>query len=360
MFSNPGQVSCLKGKSKMKTVVFTGPKEDLQTEEKPIPKLDDGDVLVKVDLCGICTSDISAQRGDATDYSPPVVLGHEIAGVIAETRNKCFSVGQKVSVDPVMSCGVCYYCKRGINKFCPEICGIGHDMDGGYAEYVRVPKKLADSGGLVVVPSEVPPEELVFLEALACCLGGVREMPLEDNIVILGAGPIGLLFLQLAKRKSVRTIVSEPLAHRRAMAEKLGADEVLDPLSGSIVIKIKELTGGLGADGVIAATNDPSVVPDVRKMLRRGGYANYFGIFPRDTKIILDTEDLHFSGHKVLASWALTRKDTAQAQKEISERWMTLEPILTGLFSLDQPMEAFNYVIQRIGLKAAFKPKHDR
>jgi L-iditol 2-dehydrogenase len=340
----------------MRTVVFTAPGEDLRAEDKPVPQLEDGDVLVKVDLCGICTSDIMAQRGDATDYSPPVVLGHEIAGVIVETRNKSFSVGQKVSVDPVMCCGVCYYCQRGMSKFCPEICGIGHDMDGGYAEYVRIPGKLADSDGLVVVPDGIPPEELVFLEALACCLGALSEMPLEENLVILGAGPIGLLFLQLAKRKGVRIIITEPLAHRRAMAEQLGAEEVLDPLASPVVPIILELTNGIGADAVIAATNDPSVVPEMPKMLRRGGYANFFGLFPHGTRIELDVEQFHYSGHKVLASWALTRKDTAQAQKEIADRCLVLEPILTGRFSLDQPMEAFNYVVNRTGLKAAFEP----
>ena len=340
----------------MKTVVFTGLGEDLQTEEKPIPELEDGDVLIKVDLCGICTSDIMAQRGDASDYSPPVVLGHEIAGVIAETRNANFSTGQKVSVDPVMSCGVCYYCRRGLSKFCAEICGIGHDMDGGYAEYVRIPRRLVDSDGLAVVPDEVPPEELVFLEALACCLGGVRETPLEGSVVILGAGPIGLLFLQLAKRKGVRTIVTEPLEHRRAMAEQLGAEEVLDPSSEHVTPQIQELTDGLGADAVIAATNDPSVVPEMFRMLRRGGYANVFGLFPHGTKIELDVEEFHYSGHKVLASWALTRRDTAEARDEIAKRWLVLDPILTGKFSLDQPMEAFDYVIQRTGLKAAFAP----
>ena len=340
----------------MKTVIFTGPGEDLVTEEKPIPELKDGDILIKVDLCGICTSDIMAQRGDATDYTPPVVLGHEIAGVIVETRNDSFSTGQKVSVDPVMSCGVCYYCQHGMNKFCPEICGVGHDMDGGYAEYVRIPGRLVDSNGVVVVSDEVPSEELMFLEPLACCLGAVREMPLEDNLVILGAGPIGLLFLQLAKRKGVRTIVTEPLIHRREMAERLGAEEILDPSSEPIVPRILELTDGIGADGVIAATNDPSVVPQVFEMLRRGGYANVFGLFPHGTRIELDVEEFHYSGHKVLASWALTRKDTAQAQKEIIDRWLVLEPILTGKFSLDQPMEAFNYVVNRTGLKAAFAP----
>lgn len=340
----------------MKTVIFTGPNEDLRIEEKPIPKLDDGDVLVKVDLCGICMSDIMAQQGDATDFSPPVVLGHEIAGTIVETRNEDYPVGLKVSVDPVMSCGVCYYCLRGMEKFCPKICGIGHDFDGGYAEYVRVPKKLTDNGGLAVVPDDVPVEELVFLEPLACCLGAVSEMVLGDNLVIFGAGPIGLLFLQLAKREGARVIVSEPLVHRQEAARLLGADALIDPSSNNIVEMVLDSTNGIGADSVITATNNPTVIPDAFKVLRRGGYANLFGLFPHNTKVEFDVEQLHFSGHKVMASWADTRNDTAKAQKEIAERWLTLQPILTGLFPLDQPMEALNYVIERKGLKAAFAP----
>jgi L-iditol 2-dehydrogenase len=340
----------------MKTVVFTGAGEDLILEEKPIPSLEEGDVLVKVGLCGICTSDIMAQRGDASDYTPPVVLGHEIAGIITETRNNIFSVGQKVSVDPVMSCGVCYYCRHGLEKFCPEICGIGHDFDGGYAEYVRIPKKLADSGGLAIVPDDVPMEELVFLEPLATCLGAMREIPLGDNLVILGAGPIGLLFLQLAKRNGTRTIISEPLKDRRESAKLIGADDVIDPDTDDIVQIIRDLTDGIGADAVISATNNPVVIPDMFKILRRGGYANFFGLFPAGTEIKIDAEQLHFSGHKILASWAMTRKDTAEAQKEIAKRWMNLKSILTGFFPLDKPMEAINYVIKRKGLKAVFEP----
>jgi threonine dehydrogenase-like Zn-dependent dehydrogenase len=340
----------------MKTVVFTGPGENLQVEEKPIPKLDEGDVLVKVDLCGICTTDIMAQQGDATDFTPPVILGHEIAGTITETRNENFTNGQKVSVDPVISCGACYYCQRGMEKFCPEIYGIGHDIDGGYAEYVRIPKILADSGGIAIVPDDVPAEEIVFLEPLACCLGTLHDMPIEDNLVILGAGPIGLLFLQLAKRKGARVIISEPLVHRQEAARLFGADVLIDPYSDDAVQIVLELTDGIGVDSVIAATNNPSVIPDIFKMIRRGGYANLFGLFPNNTKIELDIEQLHFSGHKVMSSWAETRRDIAEAQREIAERRLTLKPILTGLFPLDQPMEAFSYVIERKGLKAAFVP----
>lgn len=338
----------------MKTVVFISIGKDLVVEERPIPSLDDGDVLVKVNLCGICTTDIMALNGDATDYTPPVVLGHEIAGTIAESRNEKFSIGQKVSVDPVISCGSCYYCRHNLQKFCRELCGIGHDIDGGYAEYVKIPKKLADTGGLLVVPDEVTMEEIVFLEPLATCMGAFREMKLGENLVILGAGPIGLLFLQLAKRDGTRVIVSEPLPHRRETAKLLGADDVIDSLSDDVPQIVRDLTDGVGADSVISATNNPVVIPDIFKMLRRGGYANLFGLFPKDTRVELDIEQLHFSGHKVLASWAMTRQDTADAQKEIAKRWLNVKPILTGLFPLDDPMSAVNYVTERKGLKAVF------
>ena len=139
-------------------------------------------------------------------------------------------------------------------------------------------------------------------------------------------------------------------------AEQLGAEVVLDPSAEPVTPQILELTDGIGADVIIAATNEPSVVPEMFKMLRRGGCANVFGLFPHGTRIDLDVEEFHYSGHKVLASWALTRKDTVEARNEIAERWLALELILTGLFSLDQPMEAFNYVVQRTGLKAAFAP----
>ena len=122
-------------------------------------------------------------------------------------------------------------------------------------------------------------------------------------------------------------------------------------------ILILEEGDRIGADAVIAATNNPIVIPDMFKMLRRGGYANVFGLFPAGTKVEVDAEQLHFSGHKIFASWAMTRKDTTEAQKEIANRWMNLKPILTGLFPLNKPMEAINYVIERKGLKAAFAPK---
>jgi L-iditol 2-dehydrogenase len=117
-----------------------------------------------------------------------------------------------------------------------------------------------------------------------------------------------------------------------------------------------DMTNQVGADAVIAATNNPSVIQDMFRIVRRGGYINLFGLFPKDTKVEIDIEQLHFSGHKILASWAMTRTDTARAQREISSRWLTLEPLLTEKFPLEKNKEAISYVIERKGIKAAFAP----
>ena len=112
---------------------------------------------------------------------------------------------------------------------------------------------------------------------------------------------------------------------------------MLDPSPGAAVSRILELTDGVGADAVIAATNDALVAPDVFKTLRRHGYANLYGLFPYGTRVELDIEQLNYSDHKVLVSWALTRRNTAEVRSEIIDRWLILEPILTGKFPLNRP-----------------------
>ncbi|MCZ6676305.1 MAG: alcohol dehydrogenase catalytic domain-containing protein, partial [Candidatus Poribacteria bacterium] len=158
----------------MKTAVFeeTG---KLSVQDKPVPHLDAGDVLIKVDLCGICASDLAALNGDVTDYSPPVVMGHELAGVVVESRHPDVKIGEKVTVNPMLSCGHCEYCRADLDKYCETIEGIGHDIDGGYAEYLRMPKHGVDTGKLIAVPDAIPPEELIFLEPLGCCINAMRE-----------------------------------------------------------------------------------------------------------------------------------------------------------------------------------------
>ena len=266
--------------------------QQLSVQEKPIPTLTDGDVLIQTELCGICASDLAALRGDVSDYAPPVVMGHELAGVIVESRHPDVKVGERVTVNPMLSCGVCVECQNDLDKYCNTIEGIGHDIDGGYAEYMRMPKHGVDTGKLIRVPDSIPPEELLFLEPLGCCLNAMRETFFKDSVAILGAGPIGLILTQLAKRAGLATYVVEPQPHRRAIAETLGADLTFD-ISSESVAHLRDITNG-GVDTVISATtNNASAIALAFEIVRRGGCLNFFGLAPEGDELRINLEECH-------------------------------------------------------------------
>jgi len=335
----------------MKAAVFEAANE-LNIQDKPIPKLESGDVLVKVELCGICASDLMALKGEITDYSPPVVMGHEVSGIVTESRHDTVKVGERVTVNPMISCGECHYCRNDLDKYCQKLYGIGHDIDGGYAEYLRVPKQAVENGCLLSVPDEVPAEEVMFIEALGCCLNAMRETIFRESVAILGAGSIGLTFVKLAKLKGLQTFVIEPLEHRRKMTEQLDADCVanLDEIP-----KLMDITNG-GVDTVILATNNVDALDLMFELAKRGACLNFFGLFPKGNELKLELEDLHFMGYKILASWAFSRWSMNEARKMIVEGDINFEGFLTHRFPLEKAVEAFENAKNRCGVKTALAP----
>ena len=335
----------------MQTIVFEG-QDRIALQEKPQPVLNDGDVLIEIDLCGICASDIAAINGEVTDYSPPVVLGHEIAGIIVESRHPEVQVGQKVTVNPMISCGTCDYCRVDLDKYCSQIEGIGHDIDGGYAEFLKFPKHGIDTGKLITVPDSVLPENLMFLEPLGCCINAMRETILSESVAILGAGQIGLMFAQLATLQGLEVFLLEPFAHRRDFASFLGVGRTFDITDD----QIKELIGVTngGVDTVISATtNNQKAIDLAFQIIRRGGCINFFGLSAHDQNLTVNLEKLHFSGHKLMASWAFSRWSLGQAQQMITNHEIQLEPMLTTRFPITSGIEAVAYVRQGRGLKTA-------
>jgi len=338
----------------MKAVVFESLGK-LEIKNKSIPKLENGDVLIDVDLCGICTSDLMALSGGVTDYTPPVVMGHEVAGRVVESRNDEIKVGTQITVNPMISCGKCYYCRHDLDKYCSDSYGIGHDIDGGFAEYMRVPKHAIDTDKLIVVPDSVASEELVFLEPLACIINAIQDTDFKESVAILGAGTIGEMFLQAAKNKGLRTFLIEPLEHRRKMAQINGADYITGLDDSHIDRVIEQLDGG--ADTVIVATNEKEAIELAFKVVKRGGFINFFGLFPKGEELKLELEELHFEGYKITASWAFSRWSFNEAKKVIVEKKLTLKPLLTHCFSIDDAVKAFENARNRIGIKTAIGKK---
>lgn len=220
----------------MKAAVFYG-KNDLRVEEVEMPKISSpDDVLIKVHSCGICGTDMHIFDGDEGAAKTPsgTVLGHEFSGeIIAVGDNvKSVAVGDMVCVDPNQLCNNCDYCRNGIGHFCEDMVGIGTTVNGGFAEYCVVPlsqvHKFDDS---------ISYSQAAMTEPVACCLHGIDMCDIEPGatVAIIGGGMIGLLMLQLAKLKgAAKLIMIEPIAEKRAIAEKLGADITIDPFNQDV------------------------------------------------------------------------------------------------------------------------------
>lgn len=217
-------------KQNMKAAVFYG-KHDVRIETVPVPAVKADEVLVQVAFCGICGTDVHIFGGDkgCADVHPPKVLGHEFAGTVVAVGAQVTGrkVGDRVDVDPNVLCDACANCLSGKGHFCRHMTGIGTMTDGGFAEYVAVPAKQTH-----LVSEQTSLLAAAMTEPLACCLHGMDmcEIKPGDRVLIIGAGMIGLLMLQLARLSGAAfAAVSEPAAAKRDSANALGADLCLDP-----------------------------------------------------------------------------------------------------------------------------------
>jgi L-iditol 2-dehydrogenase len=237
-----------------------------------IPILGPNDILVKTSFCGVCGTDVHK----AVTHSVPAgtVLGHEVAGTVVDVgmAQSCVKPGDRVVVAHHVPCYHCKYCRTGHHSLCPHYTQTNLEP-GGFSEYFRASDEHVKHT-LRVLPPDMPLEVACFMEPLACIIQGQRRSGVGpgDNVLILGAGPIGVLHSQMARvNGAARVIVSDPVMWRREKALALGADFALDPLAKDIIDVTKDLTDGLGADVVILCTGVPKLMVDAMKAVRRGG-----------------------------------------------------------------------------------------
>lgn len=268
----------------MRQAVLSAPGE-IHVEEAPVPTPRGSEVLVRVEASGVCGSDRAIFAGHHP-IRPPVVLGHEYAGVVAECGPDVVGLhrGDRVAVDPNIMCGRCAFCRRGQVQLCPNITPLGIARPGGFAEYSLVPEANA-----YVLPEGVSFDEAAFVEPLACCVRGIQQadVQLGDAVVVLGAGPIGLLLAQLARLRGAAIVASaDPIAGRRQLAERVGVDVAVDAADDvSVREAVMELTEGLGADVVIEASGRTSAAERSIELVQPGGTVVWFGACPQDDRV---------------------------------------------------------------------------
>src|SRR5579872_6551250 len=272
-------------------------KEHLQIEEVSVPKIEQGDVLVRVQAALTCGTDVKVfRRGyHARMIVPPALFGHELAGdIVALGRNvQNFKVGQRVVAANSAPCLECFYCRRGSENLCEDLLF----NNGAYAEYIRIPGRIVERN-MYEIPEHVSYQDAALVEPLACVLRGLDETSVGpgDNVAVIGLGPIGMMFVRLAKSYGARVIAIGRRKTQLDRAAAMGADELV--ISGEpdeTVKTVRQLRQNRGADVAIEAVGNPEVWETAPRLLRRGGIVNFFGGCPSNSRISLDTSLLHYS-----------------------------------------------------------------
>lgn len=260
----------------MKALVYEGAWQ-MPLRDVAAPVAGPDDVVVTVAAVGICGSDVHGFMGTTGRRIPPIVMGHEFSGTITAVGEQVTGrqVGDRVVVQPLLTCGVCANCRVGLPNICLNRRGIGMNVDGAYAEAVRVPERL-----LYTLPPDLTWEQGALVEPLAVALHAVNLTPLAlgDTVAIIGAGPIGLLTALAARLKGAGTIVMTDLSpHRLELARRLGVDVPINAADQDPVEVVRERTGGAGAHAVIEAVGVGAAVKQSLALVRTGGHVTWIG-----------------------------------------------------------------------------------
>jgi len=317
--------------------------KDLKVEDVEVPKVEAGEVLVKVKAATTCGTDLKIfQRGYVEKVIKfPTIFGHEWAGEVVDVDKglEWPKKGMHVRAGNSAPCLHCAMCQRGKYNLCENMIWLW----GAYAEYIKVPARMV-LVNMQEIPEGVSFEEAAITEPLACVLHGVEEadVKLGDTVAIIGAGPIGLLHLLTVKKiGATKAIVIDLVNERLDFAQKLGADVTINSGKENVEARIKELTGGYGADVAIEAIGLPATWEQALKLTRKGGTVLEFGGCPHGTEIKVNAEMLHYGELTVMGTFHTTPLHFRKALNLIATRTIDVRPLVTRKMKLDNINEAF-------------------
>jgi L-iditol 2-dehydrogenase len=345
----------------MIAAVFNGPNE-MEVKEVETPETGPDEVLVEVGANTVCGTDIRILRGEkTTGIYPPSILGHEFAGRVAAVgeRVEGYEVGTTVAMSPIIPCRRCFYCKHDMENVCANWKAMGYEIDGGLSQYVRIPADAVEAGCLFAAREDVAPEQLALAEPLSCCVNGQRRswVNLDDAVLVMGAGPIGLFHLQLALLAGARTvIVSEPSDSRRDFAKDLGAHVTVDPMDEDLCEVVAGKTDGLGVDTVIICIGLPQVVNDAFELARKGGRINVFAGLADEGWTEVAANLIHYNELAVTGVTGARRSDYEVALRLIESGRVKVDGMVTHRFPLQDTVEALDTAAGSEGIKVAVVP----
>ena len=347
----------------MLAAVYYGP-QDLRVEQRPIPALGPGDVLIKVVSAGICGTDLRIYHGAHRMFAPGVVRvpGHEVVGDVVEMGRDVqgMEVGRRVFVAPNFGCGHCRQCITGNNNRCANYGAPGITIDGSFAQYMLVPAAAILQGNLIPIDPQVDPAGAALIEPFACVLRGQEALHITpiDLVLIVGAGPIGIMHLLAARLKGARrVIVSELNPERAAQAAGFGADRVVNPAEEDLQGILLAESGGEGADAIVVAAPSHRAQETALELAAIGGRINFFGGLPKDRpNIQLNANLVHYKELVITGTTASSTFDCWRAAAIVSAGKVDLSRLVSARYPLNQAVEGFAAAESGKALKVVLEP----
>ncbi len=324
----------------MRAAVYRGPSH-ISLETVPIPKIGDGEILVRVHTCGVCGTDL--KKIEYGLVPPPRIFGHEIAGTVVKTGAKVtrFKIGDRVTTHHHVPCRTCFYCEKKLFSQCEFYRRTGttagfEPAGGGFAEYVRVMDWIVEQG-TVSIPDGVTFEEASFMEPLNTCLKALETAALESGemVVVYGQGPVGLLMMQAAACAGARVVGLDFLESRLEIARQLGAFAALHPERDNVSAAVAGLTEGRGADLAIVAAASPRAVEDAQRIIRRGGRVLLFAQTVPGERIPVDASCICVEEKKLIGSYSASIELQEKAAHLIFSRKINVARLISHRFALE-------------------------
>jgi len=327
-------------------------KEDLRLERVEIPRPEPGELLVRVGAALTCGTDLKVYRRGyhARMLKPPIPFGHELAGVVEEVGEgvTAFRKGERVVALNSAPCDACFFCTHGQQNLCEDLLF----NNGTFAEFIRIPARIVQKNTLRI-PDDVPFEHAALTEPLACVIRGLEESGAKagDTLVVIGAGPIGLMFMHAAELAGVKVIAVVKRESQIGSAKLFGATQVVQiGTVEDIIAATRALTPeGRGADIVIEAVATPTTWEWAVDMVRKGGVVNFFGGPPKGTKVQLDTNRLHYGDITLKSSFHHTPATCRTAFELLTSHRFKCADYITGRVGLDEVPAVFARMMNRNG-----------
>ena len=346
----------------MKAAVYYGP-GDIRLEERPVPKPSRGEVRLRVEACAICGTDVRIFTQGQKNVVPPQVTGHEICGLVDAIGEGAegYKVGEKVIVVTPVGCMKCRACQRGRQNLCESFRAIGYHFNGGFTQFMVMPEEAVSQGCLIRVPRELPAEEACLIEPLSCCVNGQEYLDIQvgDRVVIYGAGPIGLMHMELARASGAThvTIVDIAADRLKKADEVFAIDRVIDSTAEDAEAVILSESGGRGPDAIICAAPAHAVFEQALRICATFGRISYFASLSKKNPVInFDANLLHYKEIGLFGAFASYAAQYQRAADLVAARKVDMRKFITHRFPLEDIHEAFEVAKSGAGFKVVVTP----